>query len=285
MPTAGLSLFGFFERELAVRYLKSLCHPPNMGEQAARIQWNIANPRVRTPFPNAGHPDIQPIPQEHDTYLTGVQSNPRYPQTVRTMPRSFRLVEIDRLLSFQVHVDLQRATQCCASLRNNPQIQDMLPICLPHRPLDPNSIPHTFTQQAKGFVIESPNLNFQIIAEDVRGDSPDQLLEIRGVGVGESSSLIQVALLNGRYYLRNGYHRAYCLRQKGATHMPCLVLEANNFSEVDQRPGPYNFRQRKLESQNPPTLGHFTQGLAHNVTLRNVKRVIRVSWSDDVLSY
>jgi hypothetical protein len=64
MPIDGFSLVGFVkEEQSAVAYLEQACVPPaGYTSQSLRKQWAEAQKRLRAPFPNAGNPDIQPIP-------------------------------------------------------------------------------------------------------------------------------------------------------------------------------------------------------------------------------
>ena len=105
-----------------------------------------------------------------------------------------------------------------------------------------------------------------------------------GVFCAISSNLAQVVRCNDRTYLKNGVHRAYALRSAGATHMPCLYLETSDWSAVGAVGGSSTFDRDLLESANPPTCAHFSQGRAMNVTLRTMTRIVEVTWSDRIVS-
>jgi hypothetical protein len=96
---------------------------------------------------------------------------------------------------------------------------------------------------------------------------------------GVTLPFASVARYNGKYYLTNGFHRAIGLRQAGATHMPCMVRDVATPEDVGIQP-PGTFQLPLLESPDPPTVGHFTQGRAHNVTIRQFARFLHVSWAE-----
>ncbi len=66
---------------------------------------------------------------------------------------------------------------------------------------------------------------------------------------------------------------------RGATHVPCVFGETDDYAIVGAN-GPGFFNKHLLQSANAPTMGHFTQGRATELTLRRVKRVMAVTWTE-----
>lgn len=64
----------------------------------------------------------------------------------------------------------------------------------------------------------------------------------------------------------------------GATHVPCLFRDVQTEQEAGIAP-PSTFPLALLESNDPPTAGHFIGGRAFGVELRKATRIIQVSWS------
>jgi hypothetical protein len=83
---------------------------------------------------------------------------------------------------------------------------------------------------------------------------------------------------NGRCYLSNGFHRVVGARLAGASHVPCLVRDIVNSSELGLNAGTFDLAL--LESADPPTVGHYTQKRALLVQLRATQRVLHISWAD-----
>lgn len=90
---------------------------------------------------------------------------------------------------------------------------------------------------------------------------------------------MHVIRVDGRCYLRNGFHRVRGLLKAGATHIPCVLLEGTDFAQVGAVGGGATFERACLESKNPPTCGHFTDERAYAVTLRQMSRLIHITWS------
>ena len=107
---------------------------------------------------------------------------------------------------------------------------------------------------------------------------PDGRLLTAGITFGVSP-LLQVVRVNGRCYLRNGFHRAYTLAKKGATYIPCLFLETNNFSLVGAVGAGATFDIEQLTAPVPPTVGYLTEDRAYPLSLKHFKRIINVLWN------
>jgi hypothetical protein len=266
------------EQATAMDYLRNFCVVPDAGDPALLQQWEEARLRLGAPMAQAGAPNVSDIPTEHRPYLEGVIRNPRFADTVGTLPWSFQLVEVDRLLAYQAHVITRPATTTVTG--GGPTVDEMLARCLPHAL---ENVPYEIVSRPDGFAIRSPDLNLRMFHfGGPLAHNPIQQLILAGLAFGVASPLVQVVRLDGRCYLKNGFHRAYELRRAGADQIPCILLEGNDWSQVVP-PGPGAFGRDLrafLESEDPPTCGHFTQERAYPVTLKEAIRVIDVRVSE-----
>src|ERR1700737_1931292 len=128
MPIKVISLVGFLKEAVAVAYLNQFAVLPNKTRPALRHIWLAAQSKLGAAIPNAGQPDIQDIPTTHQAYLRGVETNPRFAVTHEGMAWSFKLIEIDPLLAFQLHVELDRANTPCAAVKDPTSLTETLPI-------------------------------------------------------------------------------------------------------------------------------------------------------------
>jgi hypothetical protein len=298
MPIPALSLFGFLDEVSAMQYLAQICLSEHMNEQYLRNQWVGAQHKLGAPISKAGSPEIQDMPEQCQDYLDGVMQNPRFPTTITKQiggvsvqySWSFKLVEIDPLLAFQYHVETDRADSLCAHISQRTgksstkaprqiPVEALLSICLPQTVKGVEDIKPFITHQPQSILFRTRDLNFRVLAAGPVGEDSNQKLTLAGVVVGESSPLVQVMHIGDRYYLRNGFHRAYGLRKAGARYMPSLVLEGNDYNELGAVVGGA-FTQTVLESDNPPTCGHFAQGRATAVKLRTPYREIHANWTE-----
>jgi hypothetical protein len=91
---------------------------------------------------------------------------------------------------------------------------------------------------------------------------------------------VHVVKWNDRYFLHNGYHRAYGLAMRGAVEIPCLYREVASREAAGIRADGGTFDEALMTSANPPTLAHFIRGRALPVSLRIKSRVIHVTWHE-----
>ncbi len=270
----GMSMFGFLSEPDGVQYLQSVCILAD-GDDPVKL-WRNASKQLGDPIANAGFPDILDIPVEFGTYLEGVQTNPRFQDTVGGLNWSFKLVEIDPLLAFQFHVFTERVESLCAAIgpEGPGRLPALLEVCLPHTV---EAIPTRMTAQPNGILVESQSPNVRMLGAGVFGEDPSQRVAA-GIWIGVASPLVQVIRVGGRCYLRNGFHRTYGARTAGATHIPCVFLEGTDYGQVGA--AGQVFPRDLLESKNPPTLAHLAGGRAYPVTLKRVRRVISLTWAE-----
>ena len=285
MPERGLSLVGFVnDASQAIRHLQQDCVPvPGRDSEAALMQeWQDARAKLGARFPHAGLTDPQPIPDAFQPYLDTLQQQPWMATCLHELEdASFRVVEIDPLICHQITIATPRVEEVCATL-HRPSFADLLELCLP--------IKHPVVEyEASPVELHSSS----VILKSRRGD-----LHIGRFGVFDGRSevlllgarlrwampFVQVARVDGRYHLVNGYHRLLGARMAGATHVPCVFRDALNYEAAsitfDSQYGRIGFPVSLLTSDNPPTFGHFTQGRAHEVALRARSRIVHVSWHE-----
>ena len=158
----------------------------------------------------------------------------------------------------------------------------MLPLLECCLPVTLESIPFTTHVSEGGAVFTSRSLNLRrLMAGQIGADQVAQAV-IAGVAFGSGSPLVQVVEFGGRAYLKNGYHRAAGLLEAGHTFMPCVLIAGTSFEDTGAVPGA-GFAEAVLVSTNPPTCGHFRDGIAYPVDLRQTTRVIAVNWSEYVI--
>ena len=282
MPTPGLSLVGFMNQAEAINHLRVSCVPTGPDDDATlTAEWNAAKATLGAPIPRAGNPTIQPMPGAHQPHIQQLQ------QAAWAVPMfqgpwqasTFHLIEIETLLAYQFTVGTTRAAPHYAGLPNPPTVDQLLPICLPlAETVDLTHLSQHQFAQGRSIILKTKGLNFRILDQGLF-----QQANIFGIRVGPAFPIVQVLRFNGRCYLHNGFHRAYCARMAGATEMPCMLRDVGTADEVGIRTDGNTFPLALLESANPPTVGHFTQQRAHPVGLRAMTRILEISWADHVL--
>jgi len=225
-------------------------------------------------------PEVLDIDPAHHAHLAAVAANPRLAGGFDGQPYEFKLVEIDPLLAYQHDISVERTDHLCAQLGNPPTVESMLPIFLP---TVLEGIPFQGQPQANSVVLVSRSANLKIISHGQIGLDPNMGALLFGVAIGPSGPWVHVVNFEGRTYLRNGFHRVYGAKRAGASHIPCIAVNAPNWEFVGARGQGATFERALLESNNPPTLAHYAEGRAWPVQLRRPTRIIEVSWAEYVL--
>lgn len=276
MGTPGVALIGFMTEPFAISYLAQRCLPADPAPSALSACWQEAWARRGGPTPKAGRPEMLPIPPAHAGHLKEVAALPRFAETFGSSGWAFRLIEIDPLLATQFEVELPRAESLCAGLHGVPTEDELLRICLPPRL---ETIPFDVHPHPQALLIRSRSLNLDVQASGLVTQDPGRALFFAGAAFGPSLPLVQVGRFQGRCYLMDGHHRVFALRRAGATHLPCVLVEATDYGRLGVRGGYESFEREVLESADPPTCAHLAPGRAYPVVLRELRRVIHVTWS------
>jgi hypothetical protein len=110
----------------------------------------------------------------------------------------------------------------------------------------------------------NPDLRLRFHPKSSRGE----LLPLSLYG---GSPFFEVAEFRGRWFLRDGYHRAYHLLQAGVDRMPVVVIYARSIEELGAT-APWFFNEEQLFSDRPP---HVTDFLDDNMILHYERTALR----------
>jgi hypothetical protein len=148
------------------------------------------------------------------------------------------MVELDRLMVSQSHVDLTHSRRLQARLAAVSSAEDLFRFCLP---IDGDEAPVQMRRLgSKRFLFWSQSSDFrfheaiplqpnQICGHDAYG-SVGQVL---GLMVGYGSNFLNAIQSDKRLLLSNGHHRAYALREAGFTHAPCIITSVTRRDEFN----------------------------------------------------
>jgi hypothetical protein len=281
MATAGLSLLGFMSQQDAIAHLLAHCVPVNPDIPALIVEWQAAQARKGAPMVG-GKPNIQDIPTANQPYVKTLMQQEWFTKFLALQPGAeFKLVEIDPLLTIHFMVDLERSTERCGALPQNPNVADLLPVCLPAKyseeKINMVRLPDGQTKQVSvgALLLTARSLNVRVV--DAGYFQADYKI---GIQFGIPVPLVQVVRFNGRCYLYDGLHRTIGARRKGATHIPCIFRDVQSAGDVGLRSDRSTFALPVLEAADAPTVGHFTQGRAYEVQLKRYKRIVHVTWAE-----
>jgi len=98
-------------------------------------------------------------------------------------------------------------------------------------------------------------------------------LESTGIHLHGGSPFFEVARYRERYFLRDGYHRAYRLLRAGVPHVPAVIVEAASLTELGAI-GDRFFDEANLLSARPPRLADFAD---HKLIIEYTRPPLRKS--------
>lgn len=165
--------------------------------------------------------------------------DPRFTYAFKTFETRFEMVELDRLVLFQTNVTQQGADRLKEQLPAEPDPAALLRFCLPAVVPEPpvkmrqvGSSRFVFTCESTDFRRHDPVLLRPDQIDDYQSFGP--ISGVVGLVVGFSSNFLTGVRQgdDGRVLLKNGYHRAYAMRDMGITHAPCIIQTVTSRDEL-----------------------------------------------------
>jgi hypothetical protein len=248
--------------------------PPD--ESALADAWQTAHEVVRRLEAEeadlADNPPIRKLGPEYEPLLIELLGDPLVQNGFNTVPTDVAMVELDRLVVYQKHIDLTFAGELAQKLGPAPSEEQIFRTCLLHDHTQP-PVKWSRVHRDK-FVFMSPSNDLRFLgvvplqADQIKDYPPrGKFVGVVGIAVGFGSNFLNAIYAEKRLVLNNGSHRAYALRKLGVTHVPCIIqhaasrdeVEAVAASEVRKNPDPY------LKHPRPPMLKDYFDPRLHLV--------------------
>ena len=213
-----------------------------LGEAALTDAWQAAHQVVRRlEREEAGVADDAPLGKlgpEYEPLLIELLKDPLVHYGFNTVPTEVAIVELDRLVVYQEHIDVTHAGRLEERLGGKPSPADLFRTCLPYHHPQP---PVKWSRVSEGkFVFLSPSNDLRFLGpmglqpghiKDY--PPPGNLVGVVGLSVGFGSNFLNAIFAEKRLILHNGSHRAFALRQMGVTHVPCIVQHVSSRDELE----------------------------------------------------
>lgn len=182
-----------------------------------------------------------PVVPGDRTILDQVAVRPEVRANFPDAPWRVEWVDLTKVLSIQKAITTDGLDLRVAAAQDSASA--LIELCLPtEQPMPP--LGAFRDHDGHGFTITSLNPNLRVAGAQVAEaqvalgpELPARRMQALTFLVNLGSSYVQVAHYRGRYFLRDGYHRAAGLLRAGVTHVPAIVLEAPSFEWVTPLPG------------------------------------------------
>jgi len=246
------------------------------GKGTLTDEWHAAHEVVRElAAKEAGCADDPPMAQlgpEYEGLLTELLKDPLVRYGFNTVPTDVVLVELDRLVVYQKHIDLAFARRLERTLGPAPDRDQIFRACLAS---DHPRPPATWAREHDdSFVFVSPSNDLRFLGtmrleqtDIINHAPPGTVVGVVGIAVGFSANFLNALYAEKRLILNNGSHRAYALRRLGITHVPCIVQHVPSREALDVV-GPEALRRdpdRYLRQPRPPMLKDYFDRRLHTV--------------------
>jgi hypothetical protein len=205
---------------------------------------------------------------------TPVELNEHVERLRQTAPAYFNegwrvaIVDLSRVCAIQPFVYSDQAQQRVQQV-NAEEIVSIASVTLPLP--TPASLPILYDDAQKSWIITSPNPNLRIMT-NVSSQAQEGVSAV-GFAVTIMPSYLQVACVQGRYILRDGYHRAFGLLRRGIRLAPAFVRDAASVEELRLPAG--LLRQISFLGDRPPTLtDYFDDQVSKEMPLPAIQKMI-----------
>jgi hypothetical protein len=244
---------------------------PAMVAELARVRVGL---RARAPGPDQSGL-IRSMPADMQAYVARLEKNP---QAQPYFAEGWRpaLVDLPRVCAYQPSVFVDHARDRVAHVN----LSDVRSLAEATLPLDPG-VPVTFQydRARQMFITSVANQNLQVVGAfgGLAPGMPPGTVHM-GFQVRMITSFLQVGSMQGRYFMRDGYHRGLGLVARGARYVPALVLEDMLMADLV---APGSLGVEAILGGTPPTLAdYWDDSVSVTAYLPAPRRIISVAASE-----
>jgi hypothetical protein len=188
-------------------------------------------------------------------------------------------VDLSRVCAFQPMVAMERALERLEGIEGN-DLEGIASVCLPKGAQIQLSVRADAARNVIALPAPDPNVR---VGRPFFGSVPGRAGPVAGFELALPNSVLQVARYRGRYFLRDGYHRAFALLSRGVTWVPAFVRDLDNFELLVPFPVGMLPQDRYL-GERPPTLADYLdEEVAADVLVEAPTRIITVHAFDELV--
>jgi len=153
-------------------------------------------------------------------------------------------------------------------------------VTLPEPELRPTAVVQDVATNSYTIASENPNLRVGGMAQSqaaaTAASGAQMPINIYGFFVTFGGPWMQAAEFQGRWFLRDGYHRAFHLLARGISRVPCIAVSAHSLEDLGLvRPGFVG--AEVLLGDRPPVVSDFHDDRwSVNGSLPRIRKVVRI---------
>ena len=257
--------------------------------------WRLANQRIiglqQDQGKAADNPSYKDVPDDLKSLADQALADEIFQRSFNVVKPVVRMVELDTLVVWQKHVNLNYVDEIKKLLGNKPSDEEVFKTCIPIEHAMPDI--SASRVNTNSFVFMSPSADLRVLdstllranqIHDYTTSGP--MAAMLGIAVGTGSNCLNAMFVNGRMILNNGSHRAYALRSMGFTHAPCIVQQVTSKDELDIV-ATHEFLQNPIafvEAPRPAMLkDYFDPELIKILPVQRKRRQVKISYSVEIM--
>lgn len=192
------------------------------------------------------------------------------------------MVDLGEVLAFQKVIMLDRRDPRLETVEPG-DLQQLFDICMPSGRVE-EDLDGTYDKDGRGLTITSPNPNLRLGPVQTIEFPPGSGNRIIGCAVLFGSPFMHVVEYQGRYVLKDGYHRAFALLARGIRKVPVILQAARTFADI-HRGGTTLIAAEHLLGPRPPRLLDFHDpDVSTTVRQRVFRKVARLRAEEFVIN-
>jgi hypothetical protein len=272
-----LALLGFQKEEEAIQFIRGQVLQ-EISEEAWLERIRRAN-RAADLISNrwSSSPEIRELNGRFEDRLKTLAKEPTFQgHLIGTNGWRFALVELEKLHAIQTQLNSEYVDSLIATAPSATDLDATVRFCLPTREEKGGKVElaTSLNPNTNTISIVTDNLDFRV-AGNVEGQDPKTGTRFYGFGVGAGLPHLSVANCKGRYFIRNGYHRAYALLRKGHKFLPCLLVNMDRIEDIGFW-GPAYLPLKLVLSDKSPIISDYGAEVSVRIPRRRLKMLLSI---------
>lgn len=271
-------LVGFWDETTALNFARGQGVPLTTEEfEALKKKINEARDYAGTlPDRRDDLPQILPFSQSELESVKELEAETTFREHLQGMRKwEYGWVELGKALVFQPSLNTSYVDSLVKLVPSEDQRLETIQFCLPQaKKAAPKLVTQGVDAVSNTFSIVTDNLDFRILGQ-VQGEEPQAGRKFAGFAFGGGLPQMSVVEYKGRFFLKNGYHRAFALHKAGHRRFPCLVLHTDNYAMTGAQAAGF-FPLDTMLSERAPRLEDFNSPAAVPIPRRILRVMITV---------